>query len=149
MKTTQSQANYSEWLGADNMHEVTKNWLSELKFIRDEHVFFEDLITTFTRHLIAKDKFQNSKEMIDAINTSQRRNDQLIATLKTHQNDLQIMVDGIDQLKKEAAYTKSHKNLVELIKDFQNEYKTLKAELFRIITKITKEEKQKRLIERK
>lgn len=149
MKTIQTYARYVEWLSADEMHTDSKEWLSELKFIRDEHIFFEDLITSFTAQLIAKEKFPNSRELTDAIKSSQKRNELLIEAVKTHENDLKIMVDGIDQIKEENAYTKEHKNLVEIIDNFSKEYKALKSRVFKMITDIKKEEKQKRLIDKK
>ena len=34
-----------EWYSAERMHEMSKNWLSDLNFIKDEQVFLEELIT--------------------------------------------------------------------------------------------------------
>ena len=44
MITTKTQVKYLEWLSADEMYEESKKWLSELSFIKDEHLFFEDII---------------------------------------------------------------------------------------------------------
>lgn len=149
MKTIQTHTHYIEWLSASEMHDDSKEWLSELKFIRDEHLFFEDLITSFTMQLIAKEKFPNSRDLTDALKSSQKQNELLIEAIKTHENDLQIMVDGVDQIKEENAYTKEHKNLVEIINAFLKEYKLLKTRVFKMIKDIKKEEKQKRLIDKK
>lgn len=149
MTTTKIYAHYVEWLSADQMHEASKEWLSELRFIRDEHHFFEDLITTFTSLIIETGKFSDTKEIIDAINRSHKRTNLLIEVVKTHENDLQIMVDGIDQLEQEKAYTKEHRGLIITIADFLKEYKSLKLQIFDIIKNIKKEEKQKHLIDKK
>ncbi|WP_299336454.1 hypothetical protein [uncultured Psychroserpens sp.] len=149
MKSIQTHAHYIEWLSADEMHEASKEWLSELYFIQDEHLFFEDLITTFTSQLISGDKFSDSKALIDDIKKSQTQNNLLIEAIKTHENDLQIMVDGIDQIKEENYYTKEHKNLVGIINSFLNDYKHLKSRLFEIVKTIKKEEKLKHLIDKK
>ena len=149
MKSIQTQAHYTKWLNAEQMHEDSKDWLSELKFIRDEHLFFEDLITTFTMQLVAPDKFSDHKEIIDTLSKSQKRNNSIIEAVETHENNLQIMVDGIDELAKEKAYVKEHKDLILRITDFLKDYKTLKRQLFTIIKNIKKAEKQKRLIDKK
>ncbi|WCO02850.1 hypothetical protein [Psychroserpens ponticola] len=149
MKTIQTQVRYVEWLSPKDMHLASQEWLSELKFIKDEHLFFEDLITTFTSQLIESGKFSENKEIIDAVNRSQKRNNLLIEAIKVHENDLQIMVDGIDQLDEEKAYTKEHSGLMIAIADFLKEYKSLKTQLFSIIKKIKKEDKQKHLIDKK
>ncbi|NEV94961.1 hypothetical protein G3567_12510 [Psychroflexus sp. YR1-1] len=147
MKT--SQLKYVEWLDAEEMHEASKEWLSELNFIKDEHVFFEDLVTKFTPQLIAYGKFSSNKEIIDAINRSQKQNNTLIEAVKIHENELQIMVDGIDQLEEEKAYTKEHSDLIVAITEFLKEYKSLKTQLFDIIKNIKKEDKNRHLLDRK
>ena len=144
-----SQLKYTEWLDADEMHEASKEWLSELNFIKDEHLFFEDLVTQFTSQLIAFNNFSSNKEIIDAINRSQKQNNTLIEAVKIHENELQIMVDGIDQLKEEKAYTKAHNNLIIAITDFLKEYRKLKTQLFDILKSIKKEYKNRHLLDRK
>ncbi|WP_040756710.1 hypothetical protein [Winogradskyella psychrotolerans] len=148
MKTTQTNLRHAEWLSAEEMHIVSKEWLSELNFIKDEHLFFEDLVTHFTSQLIASDKFSDSKEIVDAINRSEKHNNKLIEAVKMHENELEIMVDGIDQKEAEKAYTKEHQDLVIGIKDFLKEYKSLKTQLFDIIKNIKKEDKRSHLLDR-
>lgn len=144
-----SQLKYTEWLDADEMHEASKEWLSELNFIKDEHLFFEDLVTQFTSQLIAFGNFSSNKEIIDTINRSQRQNNTIIEAVKIHKNELQIMVDGIDQLEEEKAYTKEHSDLIVAITEFLKEYKSLKTQLFDIIKNIKKEDKNRHLLDRK
>jgi hypothetical protein len=140
MKNTQTR--YVEWLDPEEMHATSKEWLSELKFIKDEHLFFEDLITSHTLQLISPEKFSHNTEIIDAINRSQKRNNFLIEAVKVHRNDLQIMVDGIDQPKEEDAYKKAHRGLIIEINTYFKNYRILKTQLFDIIKNIKKEEKQ-------
>jgi hypothetical protein len=144
-----AQSKYIEWLDADEMHEASKNWLSELNFIKDEHQFFEDLITSFTMQILEPQKFSKNKEIIDALNRSQKHNNVLIEAIKIHENELQVMVDEIDQLEKEKAYTKEHRDLLIVTTDFLKEYRALKIQLFDIIKSIKKEEKNRRLLDRK
>ncbi|REE07729.1 hypothetical protein DFQ09_11159 [Winogradskyella pacifica] len=144
-----SKLKYTEWLDADEMHEASKEWLSELNFIKDEHLFFEDLVTQFTSQLIAFGNFSSNKEVIDAINRSQKQNNTLIEAVKIHENELHIMVDGIDQLAEEKAYTKEHSDLIVAITEFLKEYKSLKTQLFDIVKKIKKDDKNRHLLDRK
>lgn len=148
MKTTQTQSKYVEWLSAEQMHQDSKEWLSELLFIKDEHLFFEDLINSFTLQLIEPEKFSNNKEIIDALNRSQKKNNLLIEAIKVHENELQIMLDGINQTKDEAAYRKSHKGLIMELSEFDKYYKSLKAQIFEIIKNIKKEDKRNHLLDR-
>jgi hypothetical protein len=132
MKTIQTQVKYVQWLSADEIHQASKEWLSELSFIKDEHLFFEYLITSFTSLIIESGKFSDTKEIVDVINKSQKRNNILIEAVKVHENELQIMIDGINQVEQEKAYTKEHSDLIIAITDFLKEYKLMKSELFRI-----------------
>ncbi|MEN8886147.1 MAG: hypothetical protein ABF246_07135 [Winogradskyella sp.] len=149
MKTTQTYARFVEWLSADDMHTDTKEWLSQLQFIKDEHSFFEDLVTSNTLQLIKPEKFVHNKEIIDAINRSQKQNRLLIDDVRVHKNKLQIMVDGIDQPKEEEAYKNDHRLLVAKINTFLKYYTALKLQLFDIVKNIKKEEKDIILLDRK
>lgn len=149
MKTIQTQARYIEWLSAEEMHKHSQDWLSELRFIRDEHLFFEDLIKSYTLQMIDPEKFSHNKEIIDAINRSQKKNNLLIEALKVHENELEIMLDGIDQPKQEEAYKKEHRGLIVEVNQFKKDYIMLKKQLFDIIKTIKKDEKNRRLLDRK
>jgi hypothetical protein len=149
MKNTQTNLRFVKWLSSEEMHEASKQWLSELNFVKDEHLFFEDLVTQFTSQLIAFGNFSSNKEIIDAINRSQKQNNTLIEAVKIHKNELKIMVDGIDQIEEEKAYTKGHSDLIIAITEFLKEYKSLKTQLFDIIKSIKKENKNRHLLDRK
>lgn len=149
MVKVQTQIRYVEWLSAEEMHSDIKDWRSELEFIKDEHLFFEDLIKSHTLQLIKPDKFARNKEIIDAINNSQKRNIGLIEALKVHENELQIMVDGINQTEDEKAYKNTHRDFMLKINDFLKYYRLLKIQLFEIVKQIKKEEKVRRLLDRK
>lgn len=148
MKIAYINPKYIEWISPEQMHQSSNDWLSELLFIKDEHQFFEDLITSFTSKLIAPETFSNNKEIIDALNKSQKHNNLLIEAIKVHKNELQIMMDGIDEPKKEKAYKDSHRGLIIKLEEFYDEYKELKTQLFDIIKTIRKEEKQKHLLDK-
>lgn len=149
METTHKKIGYVEWLSAEEMHKGSREWLSELKFIKDEYHFFENLIKSYTLQLIEPEKFSHNTEVIDVLNISQKKNNFLIEAVRVHENDLQIMVDGIDQLKEEEAYKKEHRGLIIEISEFIKDYRELKIQLFDIIKNIKREEKQRRLIDKK
>ena len=146
MKNAQTHSRYVDWLNADQMHKNSKEWLSELRFIKDEHLFFEDLIKSYTLDLLEPPKFVHNKEIIDKIRKSKKRNKLLIKAIKVHVNKLLIMLDDIEQPKEEEAYKKEHLNLIIDISEFEKKYRILKMELFDIIKTIKKHQKQILLI---
>jgi len=149
MITTKTQAKYIEWLSTDEMHQASKKWYSELCFIKDEQLFFDDLIKTYTLQLLEEKKFASNRKVVDALYLSQKRNDELLEIIKTHRNELEILVDGINQPKEEAIYKKEHKELVFIMSEFFIDYQNLKTKLFKLFKAILKAEKDSHLIDKK
>lgn len=146
MNTAKRNIKYVEWLSAEDMHKDTLDWISELEFTKDEHSFFENLVNLYTLQLIVTKKLSESSEIIDAINQSEKANILLLEAIKIHRNELQIMVDGIDQLKEEESYKKEHRNLIILVNEFLDDYQSLKTQLFGVFRDIIRNEKQKYLL---
>ena len=92
MITTKTQAKFIEWLCADEMYQASKKWYSELSFIKDEQLFFDGLIKTYTLQLLDKNKFERNKESIELLITSQKKVDELLEIVKIHSNDFLLSV---------------------------------------------------------
>lgn len=140
---------YIEWLSADELHAASQEWLSDLKFTLDEHRFFDDLITEYTSLLIKDDQYASSKALIEELDDSKKKNSILIAAVQTHENELKVMLDGINELKKEDAYTKEHFKLVTIIGDFMKTYNSLKLRMFTLIKSLKKQDKRNRIIDKR
>ncbi|WP_299113968.1 hypothetical protein [uncultured Winogradskyella sp.] len=149
MKTIHTNAKHTEWLSADDMHDSSKKWLSELEFCKKEQLFFEDLIRSYTLQILNNNHFEESKRLIDKLTIIVKQTQTLINAVKSHEKELSIMVDGIDQIEEENAYRKEHRNLIELIGEFKKRYQNIKTKLFNLIKKVMKERKQKHLIDKK
>ena len=149
MKTTHTNAKHTEWLSADEMHFESKKWLSELEFCKEEQWFFEDLIRSYTLQILDNNHFEESKRLIDKLTKIVEQTQTLINAVKSHEKELSIMVDGIDQIKEETAYKKEHRNLTELVEEFRKRYRSIKAKLFNLIKMVMKEGKQHRLLDKK
>ena len=134
-----------EWYSAEELHKASQDWLVELEFIKDEQLFLEDLLTSNSVKLIDTIGFIDDMKIIDALKLSQKRNDSIIKTVKKHDKNLKILLDGIDQPEEEKLYKKEHRNLMNLINEHLKDYKILKTQLFTIVKKVFKKEKQKRL----
>ncbi|MBO3115975.1 hypothetical protein J4050_04410 [Winogradskyella sp. DF17] len=148
MKTIHTQAKHTEWLSAEDMHEASKLWLSELSFFKEEQFFLEDLIKSYTLQLIDKNRFEASKNVVDRLSQVVKQTEVLYNAVTKHEKELSIMVDGIDELEKEANYKKEHRNLIELIGEFKKRYQNVKAELFDMVKIALKETKLNKLIDK-
>lgn len=146
MKLKQNQHRYIEWISPDDMHEETVQWLSELKFVRDEQLFLNSLVKHYTIQLADTKNFAKSKEIVGAILDAENEVKTLIKRIQAHENQLEIMIDDIDQPKMERAYKETHKELKIQIQHYLEDYRGLKKQLFTLISKVIKKEKQKRLL---
>lgn len=146
MKTTKTQPKFVEWFSADVMHDNSNEWLSELRFINDELLFFDDLIKSYTLQLIDSKYFNESKKLADELGALHKKTNNIIRIIQTHANDLKIMVDGIDQPYEEDSYKNEHREIMIKINEFIKRCRSTKKELFELIKNILIEQKQKRLL---
>ena len=146
METKETKAKYQEWLSPEIIHKGSLNWLSELKFIKDEQLFFDDLIKSYTLQLIESKHYKKSKDIIDKLNELKKDTKTIIGIVQAHEHDLKILVDGVDQLTEEEAYRKEHLRLIIDVSNFLEKYRGIKKQVFKLIKGIIKEGKQKRLL---
>lgn len=135
-----------EWLDPNEMHEASLKWMSELKFIRDEQLFLNDLVKSYTLQLTDSSVFNESKEIIGAIASSEKELIVLMKKVQAHENQLEIMMDEIDQLKMEKAYTETHWELNSEMARYSVQYRELKLRLFKLVSKVIKKDKGNRLL---
>jgi len=134
-----------EWYSPEELHKASQGWLLELEFIKDEHLFFEDLITSFTRQLVGAKGFTENQKIVDALKISRKWNDSLIKIVRKHDKNLKLLLGGKDQHEEDLAYKKEHKNIINELNAYLKDYKTLKTQLFTTVKDVLKKDKQKRL----
>ncbi|MFL1012183.1 hypothetical protein [Flavisericum labens] len=147
MKTKEINIKYQPWLSAEIMHNDSLKWLSELNFIKDEQLFFDDLVKSYTLQLIDSSHFSESKKIVARLSDSQRETETLLKEVLKHEKELKVMVDGKDQLEKEDAYKNEHVELITKVTRFTENYRMLKSQLFELVKNIIKEGKQRRLLQ--
>lgn len=146
MKTKKQIYRYLEWKSPDEMHQTSLEWISELKFVKDEQMFLNDLVRSYTLQITSLGIFEESRILITAISNSELEVELLLKKVQVHENQLSIMLDDVDQPKMEKAYTETHRDLIFTIDKYVTEYRRLKGSLFKMILKVMKKEKQKRLL---
>ena len=146
MKTQERTHRYIEWISPEDMHAETLQWLSELKFVRDEQQFLNKLVKHYTSELADAKYYEKSKAIVGAILDTEKEVDTLIKKVQVHENQLDIMVDDIDQPRMERAYKETHKELMLEMGSYLYEYRSLKKELFSLISTVIRKDKQSRLL---
>jgi hypothetical protein len=146
MKTIMPNIKYIETKSPDELHVESLNWISELKFIKDEQKFLEDLLKSYTIQLLENQDFSKNREIINDLTKIRKSGESLLKKLINHENELLILVDGIDQIKEEKHYRFLHSTYLLKVTNYFNDYKDIKKEIFSAIKEIMKHEKQKRLL---
>ena len=146
MNTKESKKSYIEWLSPEEMHEMSNQWFSELMFIKDEQLFLNDLIKSYTLQLTDKEVFEKSKELVDGLLKAEKEVVTLMKKVQLHSNQLEIMIDDVDQLKMEKAYKLTHNDLLFAVNGYVSKYRALKEKLFKLVSMVMKIDKQKRLL---
>ena len=146
MKVKEKIHRYIEWISPEDMHTQTVQWLSELKFVRDEQLFLNNLVKHYTVQLVDARHFDESKKIVGSIVDAEKELKSLMKKIQAHENQLEIMVDEIDQPKMERAYKETHRELIGEMQRYLDVYRALKKKLFHLISKVMKKEKQKRLL---
>ena len=137
---------YIEWISPEEMHSTTLTWLSELKFITDEQLFLNSLVKSYTEALIDHKIYDKSKQLVGDILDAEKEQVALLKRVQVHENQLEIMIDDVDQPKMEKAYRETHMELIKEMELYLEAYRGLKRQLFKLLSKVIRQEKQKRLL---
>ncbi|MFN4764364.1 hypothetical protein ACKGJN_14630 [Gillisia sp. Q332] len=146
MDTSNQNFRYVEWKSSDEMHYSCLQWISELNFIKDEQIFFQDMLKEYTVPILESHLLEEAKSLIFKLTESEKEVENLLKETTKHRNGLQILVDGIDQPEQEKEYREEHRRLLKEVNKFTVEYQSLKKGIFTTVTRALKQQKQKRLL---
>ena len=146
MEINKSNIKYIEWRSTEDLHEDIMNCISELRFIRDEQQFLEDLIKNYTLELIGGDIYEKSKDVIGKLSTNRKALTPLQRKLIAHSNNLEILLDENDIPCEIEDYKEDHYQLMFEVVAYYSKFKKVKRGIFMLIKQIMKEGKRKRLL---
>lgn len=146
MKIKENTHRYIEWIDPEEMHRTTLVWLSELRFMKDEQMFLNNLIKHYTVQLVDAKIFGKSKAIVTALADLEKETILQMKKVQAHENKLEIMIDDVDQLDLEKAYRDAHRELTNTMDHYKEEYREIKTKLFHLVSSVLKKEKQKRLL---
>ena len=147
MKNNPSNFRYLEWKSPEEMHFSSVEWISELNFIRDEHSFFEDMLKEYTMPIIESHLIDKVTVLIDQLSSSTKTAEKLYKDIQNHMNELEVMIDGKDEIEKEKKYKEEHRHLLTEFYKFSRNYNRLKKDIFKTVSEALKHQKQKRLLQ--
>lgn len=102
---TETNFSYRNRLDAEEMHEPSKKWFSELSFIKDEQLFLNNLIQSFAIKPIDEKEFGQINDFKKAIAENERRLNIIFKQVQKHTNQSAIMIDDVNQFEMEISPT--------------------------------------------
>ncbi len=127
------------------LHEDSKQWLSEINFIQDEIRFLDHLLGSNYLSLLSNYKSKKEVEkFIFKLNDEKALLEDLITTIDKHERDLDRLIRS-KSVQSNSHFLAHHKQLDELIEQFLKKYKKLKKRIFQAVEEIKRDQKKKQL----
>ena len=127
------------------LHSITQKYISELEFSHDELRFLQELLSTFFIDLCRIEMLPQTRVLNNQITNLNKKCNLLILELQTHEKQLATLLES-DHLKGERDFRQAHGKLTEEFEILIKNSKNLKTEIFTIIKRIIKQQKQKKLL---
>lgn len=129
----------------ESLYKKTQEWASEIKFIKVEQQFLKELLSEHIIGLCKSDNFNTAKLLLKGIDHETILGDDLLISIKDHNVSLALLIENI-YLKKEADFRKNHEILKVEVKNYIQNFKYIKEQVYELVLFIMKKDKQERLI---
>lgn len=136
---------YLEWNDAEDIHDATVLWKSQLEFVATEQAFLSELLSEHTLQLLSHNGFEETKHIAAQLDDHLKKVPQMREQLAEHFNKVVILLDGKDELKKERAFQDAHLSLATIMDDYFDNFRSFKKEVFDTMKKVFANSKQKRI----
>lgn len=138
------KGNYIQIADWKEIYALTQNWKSELLFYIDERRFFRKLIANYLGRIIQRENLDTVRELeIDLLETDKKVQDLLRKTNK-HLEKLALMVE--DHKREDSRIFRiEHEHLEDEIAGFENNFRTLRKDVFAVTESMMQSEKMARL----
>lgn len=127
------------------LHSKSQQWISEIEFIKIEQDFLKELLAEHIIGLCDTNNFTKAKLLLNGIDHEAKLGDTLIESIKEHKINLALLIENI-YLKKENLFREKHKSLNIEVKNYIENFKFIKEQVFELILLILKKEKQQKLL---
>ena len=143
--TIPSQSKKTYKSSIEYLHKKTLEWISEIEFIKVEQKFLKELISEHIISLCKSDNFNTAKLLLKGIDHEHNLGDELIVLIKDHNVNLALLMEHI-YLKKETDFRNNHIFLKVEVKNYIQNFKYIKEQVYELVLFIMKNNKQKKLL---
>lgn len=127
------------------LHSKSQQWISEIEFIKVEQDFLKELLGEHVLELCDTNNFTKAKLLLNGINHEALLGESLIESIKELKINLALLSESI-HLKKENLFRENHEFLKIEVKNYIENFKYIKKQVFELILRIIKKEKQHKLL---
>jgi hypothetical protein len=141
------KAGYWESTDLETLHKMSRMWLSDFGFYKDELHFMESLLQKHFVYFFEKERVDTVQPLAKRLSTTMTTQlSDLKKEVSLHEVDLARMLKSGDKLNGKS-YRATHAKLNERIWQFEEDLKLVKKDLFKIAEQVLREEKMKFLTE--
>lgn len=129
----------------NELHEQVQLWIKELDFVKDEHNFLKQLLSTHFLELSSKSSYELTKKKIELLKATEQKRKEIQAKILAHDQNIAKLFKSFkeEDLQK---LIKEHDECNKEVKLLELNFKYTKKKIFRVIKDILKSHKQKLLL---
>ena len=129
----------------ERLHSKAQQWISEIEFIKIEQNFLKELLSEHIIGLCETHNYDKAKMFLNGTEHEAKLGNKLIESIKEHKINLALLLENI-QLKNETKFRENHKLLKIEVKNYIENFKYIKEQVFELVLLIMKNEKERKLL---
>jgi hypothetical protein len=127
------------------LHTKAQQWISEVEFIKIEQNFLKELLSEHIIGICETHNYDSAKMFLNGIEHEAKLGNKLIESIKEHKINLALLIENI-YLKNEDKFRDNHKLLKVEVKNYIENFKYMKEQVFELVLLVMKNEKKKKLL---
>lgn len=129
----------------ERLHAKAQKWISEIEFIKIEQNFLKELLSEHIIGLCKTHHYNQAKTLLNGIEHEAKLGNKLMESIKEHKINLALLLENI-QLKNESKFRDNHRLLKVEVKNYIENFKYIKEQVFELVLLVMKNEKEKKML---
>ncbi len=130
----------------NELHEEVQLWIKELDFIKDEHNFLKQLLSTHFLELSTKSSYDLTKRKIELLKATDQKRKEIQVELLSHDQNIAKLYKSFKEEDLEKL-VQEHEKCKQEVKLLELNFRYTKKKIFRVIKDILKAHNQKLLLQ--
>ncbi len=144
MKTKMKKDWFGREKSTEELHNDARQWISEVRFIKDEIRFLEHLLSDNYINFLASGLYKKIEEYVNQISLEKKAGATLLGLINEQEKILSELIKT-NCVTDNKNYLENHKKLEIEVNAFLKKYKNLKQQIFKIVENVMKKTTQKKL----